>query len=133
MSDHRGRVVSCEYVERQLISADFNPRKTDEQVAIEDLLKLPKGEMAREDEDIEKKAAFTNEVYEDGLKLKLKIVESGRTYERFLGARDLRRMVNLGRNLTREEMEFFGDQLVGRKDPMLMSTFDASVDLDEVG
>jgi len=129
--------VHCWVVEatfdKNLLEADVDVSGSSELDALEDLTgrSLRVGE--RRDDGHPR---IKNEKWEEGLRLKLKTTDGKHEMLRFLSMADMNGLL-LGtrtpvQSITREHAEQFGRALMARTTPLVVSMFDANVDLDNV-
>ena len=128
-------VVRTELVDN-LMSADITPRKTGVQMAAEQLSGMSPAQITAEERALEQRPVITNEVHETGLKLTLRMADTGNEFTRFLSMSDLNEMAfgTPGPPLlmTPELAMTFGRMLMQRSEPITMAIVDSSVDLEQV-
>lgn len=128
-------VVRAE-VAQNLVGAEVNPRKSDVGAAFDKWAGLTEEQIRAEEQAIEQRPIITNEVYETGLKLTLRMADTGNEYTRFLSLSDLDEMM-FGKRfdppfMTPELAMQFGGMLTRRTQPITIAIMDSNVDLDEV-
>ena len=121
---------------RSLVNADVAPRKSDEGAVFDRLAGLSDEQILAEQRVQERHPVVTNEVYEDGLKLMVRMADSGNEFSRFLSLGDLDEMVFGQRHdppaMTHELALQFGQMLIHRSEPMTIAILDRDANLDEV-
>ena len=120
-----------------LVNADVTPRKTDVGAGFDTLSGMSEDQIRAEEQAIQQRPLVTNEVYERGLKLTLRMADTGNEFSRFLSLGDLDEMV-FGRRfegktcMTEELALQFGQMLMQRKQPITIGIMDSNVELDDV-
>lgn len=132
--------VSCWVVEstfdKNLLDADVDVSAGDELDAVEGVMGLQPGKLRVGERQNDGRPQIKNERWEEGLKLKLRTSDGKHEMVRFLSMADMNEML-LGtrtplQSITREHAEDFGKALMARTTPIVVSMFDANVDLDNV-
>jgi hypothetical protein len=128
-------VVRAELAE-SLVNADVTPRKSDEGAAFDKLAGMTEDEIRAEEASINQTPVVRNEEYEVGLKLVLRMADTGNEFERFLSLSDIDEMAFHRRfdppKTTPELAEWFGQKLVQRTEPMTIAILDRDANLEEV-
>ena len=128
-------VVRAELAQN-LIGGDVTPRKSDEGAVFDRLAGMTDAQILAEQRAIERHPIITNEVYEQGVKLTLRMADTGNEFTRFLSLSDLDEMVFGTRSdppkMTQELGLQFGQMLMQRTQPITIAIMDGNVDLDEV-
>ena len=121
---------------RSLIRADVTPRKSDEGAAFDKLAGMTEDEIRAEEASINQTPVVKNEEYEVGLKLVLRMADTGNEFERFLSLSDIDEMAFHQRfdppKTTPELAKWFGQKLMQRTEPMTIAILDRDVNLDAV-
>ena len=127
-------VTNAEII-NNLVSADVVPRKNDEQVALEKMIGMSDEEIRAEENSLAQQPIVSNEVYEAGLRLTLRMADTGNEFFRFLSLEDINEMVYGSRSPVRINVDLaleFGCLLMQRSEPMTIAILDSSVNLNDV-
>jgi hypothetical protein len=126
-------VVGFEFT-KNLVDADIAVSASDEVDALEALTGSQPGSFRISERKEGPK--ISNERWEEGLNLKLKTTDGKHEMQRFLSVADVNGLILGTRmpktSLTKEQVESFGLALTQRTEPLLVSMFDADVDLGSV-
>jgi hypothetical protein len=122
--------------DRNLLDTDVDVSAGDELDAVEDMMGLHPGKLRVGERQNDGRPRIKNERWEDGLRLKFRTTDGKHEMVRFLSMADMNEML-LGtrtplQSITKDHAESFGRALMARTTPIVVSMFDANVDLDKV-